>query len=61
MPGNKGVNCLFCYCPLFSMDDCPGKYHYVEKNGRMIKSCVDCSFIHDADNYEIILKLLKGQ
>ncbi|MBQ9550542.1 MAG: metal-binding protein [Lachnospiraceae bacterium] len=59
MPGDKGVNCLFCYCPLFHLNDCPGEYHYIEKNGRIRKSCVDCSYIHDEDNYREILKLLR--
>ncbi|MCR4590459.1 MAG: cysteine-rich small domain-containing protein [Lachnospiraceae bacterium] len=55
--GDKGgVNCLFCYCPLYFMKDCPGTYHYVEKGGKKIKSCVDCTFPHEEGNYGEMIK-----
>ena len=37
-------NCLFCYCPLYTLGrKCGGNYVYTEKN---IKSCKDCTFPH---------------
>jgi Zn-finger protein len=31
----------------------------VEKEGRILKSCIDCTFPHEADNYEKIIKVLR--
>lgn len=25
------INCLFCYCPLYLKDDCPGTYTWITK------------------------------
>lgn len=37
-------NCLFCYCPLYSLgENCGGDFIYNE-NG--IKSCINCSIPH---------------
>lgn len=57
--GIDSINCLFCYCPLYSFDSCPGKNHYIEKDGKRIKVCTDCNFPHEAKNYEKILEVLK--
>lgn len=54
-------NCLFCYCPLYSMENCPGTNRYIEKNGKKIKNCVDCGFPHNPDNYEKIIEILKNR
>lgn len=54
-------NCLFCYCPLYSMENCPGKNEYIEKNGRRIKVCTNCTFPHQPENYDIIIKLLSSK
>lgn len=54
-----GINCLFCYCPMYFLDNCPGKYSFIEKEGGRIKNCTDCDFPHKADNYDIIMKILK--
>ena len=53
------VNCLFCYCPLYNITDCPGNYTFIEKNGRTIKSCLDCTFPHKRENYPAIIKILR--
>ena len=43
-------NCLFCYCPLYTLGrECGGNYVYTEKN---IKSCKDCTFPHRRENYD---------
>ncbi|MBE6865449.1 MAG: metal-binding protein [Ruminococcaceae bacterium] len=52
------LNCLFCFCPLYSKKSCPGTAEYIEVNGTIIKDCSNCTFPHKAENYEIILKLL---
>ena len=57
-PCHKGVaaadfNCLFCYCPLYTLGDrCGGNFRYTE-TGK--KSCVDCDFPHRRENYDAIL------
>lgn len=56
--GLKDFNCLFCYCPLYAQERCPGKYEYIEVNGRQIKSCMDCTFPHLPENYNKIIRLL---
>lgn len=61
-PCHKGLatekfNCLFCFCPLYSLgDDCGGNFKIL-KNG--VKDCSYCIFPHNKDNYgKIIEKLL---
>lgn len=48
-------NCLFCYCPLYTMSDCGGRYRFTE-NG--VKDCTDCTVPHKAENYTYILSKL---
>lgn len=61
-PCHKGLlddfNCLFCYCPMYSMPNCPGSKNYIEKNGRKIKVCTDCTFPHRPENYDKIIQIL---
>ncbi len=58
-PCHKGVaeedfNCLFCYCPLYTLGEgCGGSYHYGE-NG--VKSCVDCAFPHHRESFDALLR-----
>lgn len=61
-PCHKGVdelNCLFCYCPLYKLENCPGQYGVKESNGKKIKTCLDCSFPHIPENYDKVIKILK--
>ena len=51
-------NCLFCYCPMYGYEDCPGTGTYVKKNGRRVKVCTDCTFPHKPENYEEVIKFL---
>ena len=51
-------NCLFCYCPLYTIKDCGGTYSYTEKG---IKNCMDCTFPHERDNYGKVIKKLKEE
>lgn len=57
--GLKYFNCLFCYCPFYTRVNCPGKPEYKEHDGKVIKVCTNCTFPHQPENYEIIIKLLK--
>ncbi len=54
------INCLFCYCPLYNLD-CPGDYKIIDKGDKKIKSCIDCTFPHDPDNYDKVISMLKKQ
>ena len=61
-PCHKGLeefNCLFCYCPMYPIKDCPGKPQFVEKKGKNIKVCTNCTFPHQPENYDRIVKILK--
>ena len=48
----NNFNCLFCYCPLYIMDDCGGNYHILP-NG--VKDCSNCTIPHDKDMYDYIV------
>ena len=58
-PCHKGVeaqdfNCLFCYCPLYTLgEDCGGNYTYTDKG---VKSCEGCAFPHWRESYESLLR-----
>ena len=61
-PCHKGLtefNCLFCYCPLYRLERCPGNPRYFEKNGRRIKDCSGCTFPHDPEHYDAIMQILR--
>lgn len=50
-------NCLFCYCPLHYLGDrCGGNYEILPSG---IKSCMNCKFPHNPDNYDRIIEKLK--
>ncbi len=55
------LNCLFCYCPLYNWKDCPGNPEYKEKDGKIIKICMNCTFPHEPEHYEIIMQILKNK
>ena len=57
--GDDHINCLFCYCPLYSRQACPGNYELINKGSKVIKNCMNCRFPHEAENYEIIMNILK--
>ena len=45
-------NCLFCYCPLYILDDaCGGNFQYLS-NG--VKDCSPCGIPHDRENFGLI-------
>ncbi|MBP1573526.1 MAG: metal-binding protein [Oscillospiraceae bacterium] len=53
---DEEFNCLFCYCPLYHLENCGGNYSFTDKG---VKDCSDCTLPHKADNYEFIISKLK--
>ena len=57
-PCHEGVpeedfNCLFCYCPLYTLgDQCGGNFKYLE-NG--VKDCSECLCAHSRDAYDRVM------
>ncbi len=46
-------NCLFCYCPLYSLAErCGGDFAFLE-NG--VKDCSNCLIPHKREGYEYII------
>lgn len=52
---SSDFNCMFCYCPLYHMENCGGNCSYTEKG---IKDCSNCLIPHKAENYRYILEKL---
>ena len=47
-------NCLFCYCPLYVLEDkCGGNFRYTEGG---IKDCSNCLVPHRRGNYDHMMK-----
>ena len=56
MADTNDFNCLFCYCPLYHLEDCGGNYSFTDKG---VKDCSNCTLPHKADNYDFIITKLK--
>lgn len=52
----ENINCLFCYCPLYLMEDCGGNYRITESG---IKDCSNCVFPHIEANYDKVIAKFK--
>lgn len=49
----EDFNCLFCYCPLYTLGSkCGGNFKYLE-NG--VKDCSDCLLPHGRGSYSYII------
>ena len=48
-------NCMFCYCPLYRMEDCGGDY---KRTATGVKDCSDCTYPHKPENYQTIVDRL---
>ena len=57
--GLEELNCLFCYCPFYGWDPCPGNPQFKEGGGKSVKICTACTFPHRPENYDRILALLR--
>lgn len=52
-------NCLFCYCPAYAIEDCPGVkagYGTIMEDG--MKDCSKCFLPHKPENYEMFSAIL---
>ena len=58
--GQDEINCLFCYCPLYRLENCPGNPEYKQKGDKTIKVCTNCTFPHRSENYGKITEILKN-
>lgn len=52
-------NCLFCYCPLYRLEKCPGTPGEYQQGGKIHRDCSQCTFPHKPENYEKIISLLE--
>ncbi|MEA4893700.1 MAG: cysteine-rich small domain-containing protein [Oscillospiraceae bacterium] len=50
----NNFNCLFCYCPLYSLGEKCGGNFTLMPDGR--KDCSSCMLPHKRENYELIIK-----
>ncbi|CUH92892.1 cysteine-rich small domain-containing protein [Herbinix luporum] len=48
----EDFNCLFCFCPLYFIEDCGGDCNYI--NG--IRDCSNCLIPHEPKGYDFITK-----
>lgn len=53
--GVKDFNCLFCYCPLYMMEDCGGNRKMLAGG---VKDCSNCLIPHRFEGYDHIQKKL---
>ncbi len=50
-------NCMFCFCPLYSMGEkCGGNFTYTDDG---IKDCSMCTLVHSKGGYEHVMNTLK--
>jgi len=57
---DEPFNCLFCYCPLYSMGEkCGGNFQYA-RDGKL-KLCQDCKLPHTPEYYNVIVDILTEQ
>ena len=55
------INCLFCFCPLYSTD-CGGNCKWIyDRNGKLIKDCSNCIIPHTDGGYEYVTGRLAGK
>jgi Zn-finger protein len=54
----EGLNCLFCFCPLYHFHDCGGSWTMLE-NG--MKDCSGCTRPHESDGYDFIIRRLMAE
>lgn len=45
-------NCMFCYCPLYLLEECGG--NYIDNYG--VKDCSNCLIPHKTEGYDYINK-----
>ena len=57
--GLEELNCLFCYCPLYFLPECPGNREVIQRKDGVIRSCMNCDYPHRPENYGEIMRILQ--
>lgn len=52
----EGFSCLFCFCPLYHMEKCPGSPRILSNE---VKDCSGCTLPHR--DYEAVIRVLKQE
>ena len=52
---SEDFNCMFCYCPLYPLEECGGNSRFTDAG---MKDCSECILPHKAKNYEYIVNKL---
>lgn len=50
-------NCLFCYCPLYTLKDCCGGNFKVLEDGT--KDCSHCFIVHGPKGYDHVMSKMR--
>lgn len=56
LKADEPFNCLFCFCPFYLQDKCPGSPRFWDKGDHIIKDCTYCTYPHKPENYDVIMK-----
>jgi Zn-finger protein len=54
----EDFNCLFCFCPLYFLDDCGGEGRLTPEG---VKDCTPCTIPHRPEGYDRIIARLKEE
>lgn len=69
--GQEPFNCLFCYCPFYLEEHCPGNPTWLklkkkpdgnscaEAGYKIIKDCTPCTFPHRPESYDVIIEWIR--
>ncbi len=56
------MNCLFCFCPLYFLEDCGGHFTMIAGASKeAIKDCSHCLIPHKEGGYDYVMEKLKGR
>ena len=58
---DEHINCLFCFCPFYNYENCPGTPSFIQKDEGKIKSCMECTYPHQKENYDAVMKILAAR
>ena len=57
--GLTDFNCLFCYCPFYWWEKCPGNPEFrTKEDGHTVKNCTQCTYPHDSEHFDDMMRLL---
>ena len=59
--GISDLNCMFCYCPFYQDENCPGNPEYKQISGKTLRVCTECLFPHLPENYDVIMDILRAR